>query len=260
MFRVNIFKKALSTRWLGHDFSFFEELQSTNTYAKKLPRSEITHGSLYLANYQSKGRGQYEKKWEARPGKNLTFTLVFIPQQNSSFHILTLACAKAIIDGIGERTGLKASLKWPNDIFVENKKVGGLLTESTFSGNKIDRLLVGIGLNINQEVFSEELQDKASSLKLLVGKELSREQFLADLLSRIEYAYARWHKQDRSLLKEINQKIQGYGQWVTLQIDKEIRDEPAKLLGVNEYGQLAVINREGEIETFSYEQIRVIAD
>lgn len=260
MFRVNTFKKTLSTQWLGHDFSFFEELESTNTYAKKLPRNEITHGSLYLANYQTKGRGQYEKRWETRPGKNLTFTLVFIPQQSSSFHILTLACAKAIIDGIVERTGLKALLKWPNDIFVEDKKIGGLLTESTFSGNKIDRLLVGIGLNINQEIFSEELQDKASSLKLLTGKKQSREQILADLLARIEYAYGRWHKRDRSLLKEINQKIQGYGQWVTLQIDKEIRDEPAKLLGINEYGQLAVINREGEIETFSYEQIRIIAD
>lgn len=226
---------------------------------KKLPGEEISHGLLCLTNHQTKGRGQYEKNWESQPGQNLTFTLTFIPAQTSRLHILTLACAKDIIEEIEDLTGLEANIKWPNDVYIEGKKVGGLLTESTFSGNNIDRLLVGIGLNINQEYFSDHLQGKATSLKLLTGKNHSREIFLANLLSRVEYGYGRWYKQDVSLLKEINQKIIGYGQWVKLRIDDEIRSEPAKLLGVNERGQLAVVNQEGEIETFSYEQIRVIA-
>lgn len=260
MFSVNAFRKALSTQWLGHNLLYFEELESTNTHVKRLSRSEISHGLLCLANYQTRGRGQYEKNWESQPGQNLTFTLTFIPTQSSRFHVFTLVCANGIIEEIENQTGFKAAIKWPNDIYVNEKKVGGLLTEATFSGNRIDRLLVGIGLNINQSFFTEDLQDKATSLKLLTGKEQSREHFLANLLSRIEYGYRRWQKRDVTLMKEINQKILGYGQWVRLQINGKIRDEPAKLLGMNEEGQLAVVNQEGEIETFSYEQIRIVAD
>lgn len=260
MFNVNTFKEALTTQWLGHRFLFFKELGSTNNYVKQLPRDEISHGMVCLANHQTHGRGQYDKKWETRPGKNLTFTLTFVPKESSRLHVFTLICAKAIIDEIKEQTGLTGCIKWPNDIIIEGRKIGGLLTESTFNGNQIDRLMIGIGLNINQENFSEELKGKAGSIKLLSGKEQSREHILANLLSRIEYGYGRWHKRDTSIIKEVNKKIQGYGKWMRLQIDSEIREEPAKLLGVNEYGQLAVINEEGEVETFSYEQIRIIED
>jgi len=260
LFEVNTFKKALTTQWLGHNVLYFEELESTNSYLKKLPEGEISHGLLCLVDRQTRGRGQYEKSWDSQPEKNLTFTIALKPKENGRFHIFTLVCAKAIIDELEDEYGLSPYIRWPNDICVGDKKIAGLLTESTFSGNKIDRLLVGIGLNVNQEHFPENLQDIAGSLKLLTGYELSREQLLASLLSRIEYGYGRWHKRDMTLLKEINQKIEGYGQWVTLKIGNEIRKEPAKLLGINERGQMAVINPEGEIETFSYEQIRIIAD
>ena len=230
MFEVNTFKNALTTQWLGHKVLYFEELESTNTYLKKLPADEISHGLLCLVDRQTKGRGQYEKSWDSQPEKNLTFTIALKPKESGRFHIFTLVCAKAIIDELEEEYGLAPYIRWPNDLYVGDEKIAGLLTESTFSGNKIDRLLVGIGLNVNQEQFPDRLKDIAGSLKLLTGKELSREELLARVLSRIEYGYGRWHKQD------------------------------PQLLGINEKGQMAVINPEGEIETFSYEQIRIIAD
>ncbi|MDX1585267.1 MAG: biotin--[acetyl-CoA-carboxylase] ligase [Balneolaceae bacterium] len=260
MFDVNTFKNALTTRWLGHEVLYFKELDSTNSYMKKLPGDKIDHGLLCLADSQTEGRGQYNKSWDAAPGKNLTFTLAFKPGESSRFHIVTLVCAKAIIDEIKNRYGLKPYIKWPNDIIVEEKKIAGLLTESTFCGNKVDRLLVGIGLNVNQEEFPSRLKDIAASLKLLTGQMISREELLASLLSRMEYGYGRWHKRDSSLLKEINKNIEGYGRWVTLSINGVEREEPGKLLGINEKGQMTIINPEGEIETFSYEQIRIITD
>lgn len=260
MFQLNAFKKLLTTQWLGHNMLYFEDLDSTNSYLKKLSEDEVSHGLLCLTDRQTRGRGQYDKSWESEPGENLTFTIAFKPRESGRFHIFTMVCAKAIVDEIEKEYGLKSYIKWPNDIYVDEKKIGGLLTESTFSGNKIDRLLVGIGLNVNQQTFPQHLKDKAASLKQLTGEELSREELLARILSRIEYGYARWHKRDHSLLKEINQKIEGYGQWVKLKIGDNIKPEPAKLLGINEGGQLAIINPEGEIETFSYEQIRIIAD
>lgn len=258
MFDVATFKHQLTTQWLGQAMLFFKKLKSTNSYVKQLPAEEISHGLLCLADDQTHGRGQYQKKWESEPGQNLTFTLTFKPAGNSHFHILTLACAKAVIDQIGHTAGLQGTLKWPNDIYVGDKKLGGLLTETTFSGNSIERLLVGLGLNINQTQFPDHLQHKATSLCLLTDKKYSREQFLSELLSRVEYEYGRWHKRHLALLKEINQKVEGYGQWIRLCVNGKKYDAPVKLLGMNEDGQLVVLDEDGTIKTFSYEQIRLI--
>lgn len=260
MFQVSTFKNALATHWLGQSLLYFEELDSTNTYLKQLPREEVSHGLVCITDNQKHGRGQYEKKWESQPGKNLTFTIALTPKVNNRFHIITLAFARCITEELEELTGLETCIKWPNDIFIGDKKIGGLLTESVFSGNKIDRVLVGIGLNVNQQNFSEEIQYMAASLYLLTEKKYDRETLLADILSRMEYAYGRWQKKDVSLLKEINQKIRGYGKWVKLRVNGELRKEAVKVLGVNEAGQLLVLNEEGEIEKFSYEQIRILAD
>ena len=239
---------------------YFPELSSTSTHLKKIPSNEVTHGTLCITDHQTQGRGQYERDWESEPGKNLTFTLAFKPTFAERFHVLTLACAKALVDQIKDNLGLEASIKWPNDIIINNKKTGGLLTETTFNGNKLDRLLVGIGLNLNQDSFSGELASSATSLKKEFGHEIDREKFLAEFLSRIEHEYTRWHKNDADLLKEINCKIIGHGSWVRLKINGNMSEEKSKLIGVNEQGQLTVINNEGGIDTFSYEQIRLIID
>lgn len=261
MFNTDKFKNLLCTQWLAQSLLYFEKLESTSTYLKKLPAEQVSHGLLCITDHQIKGRGQYERPWKISPGKNLTFTLAFTPAEEGRFHVLTLACARAAVDQIKRATGLEARIKWPNDVMIEGRKVGGILTETVFNGNHLDRVLIGIGLNINQDSFpDEELQKKAASLRQLTRQEIDREQFLCDYLSRIEYEYGRWHKQNGALLKNINQKIIGYGRWVKLNVNGDELDQRYKLLGVNEKGQLAVIDSEGGIETFSYEQIRLITD
>jgi len=260
LFDIDKYKTSLSTQWLGQSLIYFEELDSTNTYMKKLSAGEVAHGQLCLADHQRRGRGQYERNWETAPGKNLTFTLAFMPPEAGRFHILTLACARAAIAEIEETINQKAVIKWPNDVFVNQKKVGGLLTEAVFNGNSIDRLLIGIGLNINQEQFSGELQSTASSLKQESTSAIDREAFLCGFLSRLEFEYSRWLRHDIELVRSINKKIIGYGKWVDLQVDDRPLDGEFKLLGVNEEGELTGISKEGDLETFSHEQIRVITD
>lgn len=250
----------LHTHWLGQSLLYFPQLGSTSTHLKKLSSDEVAHGTLCITDHQTKGRGQYERDWESKPGKNLTFTLAFKPTFAERFHVLTLTCAKVLVDQIEDNLGLKSSIKWPNDVIIDDKKVGGLLTETTFSGNKLDRLLVGIGLNVNQDKFSEELDEVATSLKKEFGHKIDREKFLAEYLSRVEHEYSRWHKNDAELLKEINCKLVGHGNWVRLKVNGNVSEDKSKLIGVNEQGQLTVINNEGGIDTFSYEQIRLIAD
>lgn len=260
MFDLNKYHQNLSTQWLGWTVTFFEELGSTNSYLKGLPAADITHGQLCLADFQTKGRGQYNRKWESAAKQNLTFTLAFRPSQTERFHTLTLACARAAVAQIENEIGCGAAIKWPNDVIIKGKKAGGLLTEAVFTGNELDRLLVGIGLNINQEIFEGETKESATSLKKESGKNISREDFLSSLLSRIEYEYTRWHKQDDELLKWINQKIIGHGDWLGLRVNGHDHADKFKLLGVDQNGKLAVIDDEGGIKTFSYEQIRLITD
>lgn len=138
------------------------------------------------------------------------------------------------------------------------KKVTGILTESVFNGNKPERLLVGIGINVNQKQFSDEISPAATSIKNESGSPVDRELFLSTLLSGIEYEYRRWHKQNDELLKWINKKIIGYGKWVHLSVNGNKHPDPFKLLGVDRKGKLAVIDDTGGIKTFSYEQVRVI--
>lgn len=260
MFDVEQFKKVLQTRWLGHDFLYAEELESTNSYAKKAPEEEISHGTVCLADHQTRGRGQYERNWQSLPEQNLTFTIVLMPRRSERLHILTLACARAAVELIEKQTALRAHIKWPNDIMINGGKVAGLLTETVFCGNTLDRVVVGIGLNVNQEMFDDHIRRTATSLKIEEGHSFCREKLLAGYLGIAEHCYTRWHKNDPALLKSINQKIIGYGNWITLSVNGDSRPDKYKLVGVNEKGHLTVINKESEVETFSHEQIRLITD
>lgn len=258
MFDEQRFHSLLETGWLGRDSRLFGELESTNTHLKKLPAEQIGHGTLCLADHQTRGRGQYERRWESAPGENLTFTLCFRPPEADRLHVLTLAAALGLLRQAEEETGGRPALRWPNDLLLEGRKCGGLLTEAVFSGNRLDRVLVGIGLNVNQSDFPEELQEKATSLRLERGQRLDREAFLARFLARMEYLYVRWHKRDVDLLREINQTIVGYGEWLRLEVNGQRWEDPYKFVGVNEQGRLLVVDEEGELKSFSYEQIRLV--
>ncbi|MDZ7681504.1 MAG: biotin--[acetyl-CoA-carboxylase] ligase [Fodinibius sp.] len=260
-FEESVFKNKLTTQWLGHDFTYFEELESTNTYVKKIPAENVRQGMLCLTDYQTQGRGQYERRWETEQGKNLTFSLAFVPTSTKRFHVLTLACALALVEQLNEMFNSHcACISWPNDVLLNGKKMSGLLTETLFTGNNFDRLVIGIGININQHEFSPELKGSATSVSLEMGQEVGREQFLAELLSRIEYKYNLWQRRQGELLKSINRNIKGYGQWVGLVIDDELQDRTYKLLGIDENGQLLMLNQDAGIEEFSYEQIRLVTD
>ena len=261
IFDQSVFLQHLNTQWLGHSIRYFEELESTNTYLKKLPLQEIEHGQICLTDHQTRGRGQYERKWETEKGQNLTFSLVLTPADTGRFHVLTLACALAIVEKLNEFLNAScAAIKWPNDIILNDKKTAGILTETVFTGNSFDRLILGIGLNMNQQKFSNELDDIATSVSIEKGEHINREQFLADLLNRIEYKYTTWEQQQSSLIKTINRNIIGYGQWLGLKIDDELQDELFKLLGIDENGALLMLNRDGGIDSFSYEQIQLVTN
>ncbi|MEX0646952.1 MAG: biotin--[acetyl-CoA-carboxylase] ligase [Balneolaceae bacterium] len=257
-FNAELFQNQLNTTWLGSEFLYKERVDSTNTCLKKVPSPELVHGTVLIADHQTKGRGQYEKKWNSEPGENLTFSIALRPPAPERLTLLTLSCANAITMVLEELVNREVRIKWPNDIYIEGKKIGGLLTECCFNGKNLDRVLIGIGLNIGQTYFEGDLLHKATSVAGLTGKQYSREEILCNLLTAIESFYMKWHKFDDELQKEISRKMIGYGEWVSLQINKILQPEKYKFLGVNRQGELIVLDEQLDINTFSYEQIRII--
>jgi len=242
---------------VGQEFILLEKVDSTNIYSKKIDKP--IPGSIVLAEEQSAGKGQHNKAWVTESGKNLTFSIIFTPTQAERITLLTLACASAIEDVVCKfYSNCSFDLKWPNDVICNGKKIAGLLTEVIYNGNKVDRIIIGIGLNINQDNFDGELENIATSIKSFTGKDESREQILCDLLVRIEYNYQRWVNNSIELVREINPKLQGYGDWVTLEVEGASLPEKKKFLGMNELGALQVLNKELGVDTFYYEQIRVL--
>lgn len=260
MFNKKILEDHLSTSWLGRNFIYFDELDSTNKYAKSLKSEAPLHGTLILADNQVKGIGQYQRTWEVSSGLNLTFSLIFQPETQHAFNVLTIACALAVANICTKETGKKFRIKWPNDVICNGKKIAGILTEGIYSGNDFERLVIGIGLNVNERQFNGELQETASSLCLLAGKTFSREMLLTALLAEIEKNYQAWYAKNVDLIKTANKNMIGFGDWVTLIIDGKEQPEKQKFLGVDENGALIALNKELELNTFFYEQIRIKAD
>lgn len=259
MFDIKAFEKQLATTWLGQELIYLEETDSTNLYAKNIDKA--LPGMVVLADEQVAGKGQHSKPWVTESGKNLTFSMVFTPTRADRITLLTLACASAIEDVICKYYNeCSIDIKWPNDVICDGKKIAGILTEVIYIGNKVDRLVVGIGLNVNQEQFEGDLKEVATAMRLVTGKEESREQLLSDLLVRIEYNYQRWVQNSVELVREINPKLQGYGEWVNLEVEGKLENAKKKFLGMNELGALQVLNKEFGVDTFSYEQIRVRLD
>jgi BirA family biotin operon repressor/biotin-[acetyl-CoA-carboxylase] ligase len=257
-FDVNLFKDLLRTTWVGSEFIYIDKVDSTNSYLKTIPSGEFRHGTIVLTDHQKKGRGQYEKTWEAAPCRNLTFTFGFRPPTGDRLSLLTLATATAIANVLQGYTSEKIEIKWPNDLLVGDRKIGGILTECVFNGPKPDRVIIGAGINVFQRDFSSNLKIKAISLCDITKQKLSREILLSQILSEVEQFYHRWHKFEIDLQREINQKLIGYGQWVNITIYDKYQDQKYKFIGISDKGELLMLNEQLDVNKFSYEQIRII--
>jgi len=155
----------LSTLFVGQNHIPLSSVDSTNTYAKELlANSKPPEGTVVSAAAQLKGRGQAGNTWAAESGKNLTLSYLLYPnflEANLQFY-LNMAISLAVKDCCEEQTGGEFSIKWPNDIYYEDKKVAGILIENTISGSSIASSVVGIGINVNQEEFDKNLPNPIS--------------------------------------------------------------------------------------------------
>ena len=174
------------------------QTHSTNTYLRHYVEAahDLSEGTVVWTDYQTAGRGQQNNKWESTPGKNLLFTLLLNPHHilASQQFVISQLVSVAICQVLNEIT-LDFSIKWPNDIYYKEKKIAGILIENDLSGNTLFHSFIGVGLNVNQEVFLSDAPNPIS-LWQITGKQFDREMLLDQLIERIMTLYQQIEQQD----------------------------------------------------------------
>ena len=258
-FNTSLYQSGLKSTYLGQEFVVFPELESTNSWLKSAPSDTIVDGMICLTDHQVKGRGQYDRSWASEPNVNLTWSFLMRPDTHDRLFLLTLANIHAVANVMERIYGLETMMKWPNDLIVRGKKVAGVLAEAVFNVNHLDRFIVGIGLNVNQATFPAHLAE-AASLSQLLGRPLVRERLLAEIVNECDNTVRAWKQKDLALVKNINQRLIGYGSKVRVEVDGVLLEGEKLLLGVNVNGHLHLMDDNYTVHTYTYEQVRIFTD
>ena len=190
--------QLLMTQSFGKPLHFFPTIDSTNVYAARLARDGAPAGTIVIADEQTGGKGRLGRSWISPPGVNLYLSLILRPSvTTAAAPQLNLLAAVAVADAIMEVSNLTPSIKWPNDVLVDGKKVCGILAEMQTEASVLRSVVLGIGVNVNAPLsaFPPELHDKASSLFLTGGRIIDRAVFTAALLTHLEKFYVLWLEQ-----------------------------------------------------------------
>lgn len=221
---------GLNTKVMGKRIYAYEEVGSTNDIAWEMALKGEPEGSVVFAESQTKGRGRLKRKWFSPKRKGLWFSVILRPQLTPNYApMITAVSAVAVSRAIARFTGLSVWIKWPNDIYVNEKKAGGILTELNTELDTIKFVILGIGINVNVEEFPDNI--KATSLKLESGKDYSRIELAKEILTSLEYYYNLEYKEVIDEWKKLS-----------LVSGKRVRvgDIEGQALGIDEHGSLII--------------------
>lgn len=225
-------------------------IDSTNSAATRLlSKSNPTEGMVLYTDHQSAGRGQIGSRWQSAAGQNLLLSIILYPkfllvtQQFKLHQVVALALCEALSAHLSDPTLLR--IKWPNDLYYGDQKMGGILIENTLRGASIQHTIVGIGLNVNQIHFGADLQ-RATSLRLITGKEQDRKALLGTLCETLERYYISLKNQGyKALAEAYRERLYGYQIWRNYQRLPSGTRFRGKITGVTPSGHLQVQTAHG---------------
>ena len=243
-------ESRINTQWLGKKIVYKETVDSTNAEVRRRAEEGEDNGLLVVADGQTLGKGRRGRNWESPKGTNLYFSMLlkpdFAPDKAS---MITLVAAYSVATVIRKTTGLDAKIKWPNDIVVGKKKVCGILTEMSMERDYIHHVVVGIGINVNEENYPIELEQMATSLKKEMGNLVLRANLLCDILSQFEKDYLTFLAAEslKPFVEEYNRMLVNKGALVKVLDPKGEFSGIAG--GISEDGRLNVFKENGQIES-----------
>jgi BirA family transcriptional regulator, biotin operon repressor / biotin---[acetyl-CoA-carboxylase] ligase len=185
-------RERLNTRRLGAKFHYFAELTSTNSYARELAENGAEEGEVVIAESQTQGRGRLGRRWESPPLANLYFSVILRPALVPAHAPqITLMAAVALAETVGSLIAQAPTIKWPNDILVEGKKLAGVLTEAACGSERIEYVILGIGVNVNYRIDSmpPEIRQRATSIADLTQRGVDREGVMLRLIQALDRCY-----------------------------------------------------------------------
>jgi BirA family biotin operon repressor/biotin-[acetyl-CoA-carboxylase] ligase len=185
-------RQGLAAKRLGGIFHYFSELDSTNLHARQLAENGAREGEIVIAEAQTQGRGRLGRRWQSPPFANLYLSLILRPKLEP-VHApqITLMAAVALAETVDCFIRQSSTIKWPNDILVDGKKLAGILTEAACDSERLHYVILGIGVNLNYRLAAmpDEIRTGATSVAELTGKSVSRESFLRRLIHDLDRCY-----------------------------------------------------------------------
>jgi len=242
---LELIKSNLKTSNVGKQIIYYQEIGSTNDVARKLVKEDIEenkkNGAVIITDYQTKGRGKSYRKWEAEPFTNILMTVVMKKGEHQlSAQNITLLTGLVVCEVLNNLFDIKAKIKWSNDVIINYKKVSGILSESATDKNGDTYFLIGIGINVFQDMekFSEELKTSATSLADVMRdlsrrlcdinvaphkcRTIQREIIIAEILNRLEYYYDNIEKKWNKIRKRLKDFSSTIGKRVKVSTGKKI--------------------------------------
>jgi BirA family biotin operon repressor/biotin-[acetyl-CoA-carboxylase] ligase len=226
MYSKDELQRGLNTHTFGRELFVYDSIDSTNTCAKALASTHAEEGTVVITEYQTAGRGRLGRTWLAESGSSLLFSVIIRPTIDlNKIGLLPIFAAASVALAVEAASGISCECKWPNDVLMNGKKCCGILIESAFQHHVLDYAIIGIGLNVNQKSFSEELADKATSLNRECNKEFDRKEVFHRVMTSLESLYSEVVQGNFSTtLKEWKARSSMFGKLITLtQAGKEIR-------------------------------------
>lgn len=246
----NALQWGLNTEWLGKEIIHKSTVTSTQQMAHALALDNGKHGTVVIADQQTKGKGRLDREWHSAKEKGVWLSMILRPNLLPYLAPqLTLVTATILADVLSKYADVQPQIKWPNDILINNKKVAGILTEMQAEQDQINYVIIGIGLNVNQEIneLPKEIQNKATSLFIETNNLLNIKDLVQNILVTFEKEYMNYINNGFSNIK---QKWEHYG----FKINKKIWIKTAKgrrqgvFIGIAEDGALLIKFAAGEIE------------
>jgi BirA family biotin operon repressor/biotin-[acetyl-CoA-carboxylase] ligase len=248
----------MSPLFIGNRLIELDSVDSTNNFAKDLLRNETpAEGTAIVAKHQYAGRGQMGNAWRAEQGKNLTLSIILFPRflEAEKQFFLNMAISLGVKDFCESVLEEEVKIKWPNDIYCCNKKLGGILIENTISGSKVLSSIVGIGININQTTFNQDILNP-TSFHRITGKVYSCKDLLGSLFSFIEKYYLQLRQLHFNFLdKAYMEALYRYQQ--TFEFRKGEQTFKGEINGVTKEGKL-IIHSKGKEQRFSFKEVEYV--
>jgi len=241
-------RQRLRTKFVGQNILYYPVTSSTMDVARQAAMEGAAEGTIVIADQQTAGRGRLGRKWLSPPKSSILLSIILYPKLDELPRLNMVACL-AVARSIERVTALKPSIKWPNDVLIGGRKVSGILMESDVQGERVNYAIVGLALNVNLDPSSiPEISETATSLKEMLGREVSRPEVLESLLAEFEELY-RAMRRGEPIDEEWRRRLETLGKEVTVRCGQDVREGYAE--SVDQDGNLLLRLPDGSLVTIA---------